>query len=193
MLIVFAIILIVLAVIILILTLPVKVRLDFRNLYLEAKVTLFKVPIYKWHSKDKEDPSSTITIEDQVKEFEGQTITIGEEIKLLIEFFKSVFYLLEHYVTVRYLSLKVKVGTGDAATTAVSVGIVWASVYNLLGIVSRLVDIDDHKVESTPDYNEQIFLVDGNCIIKTKLFMLFIYAYLKKNFEKIISREGKED
>ena len=186
-------ILVVLAAVILILNLPVKVNLDFKNFYLKSRVTLFKIPIYKWHSKDKENGLSSLSVEEQVKEFEGQTITISEEIKLLIEFFKSVFYLLEHYVVVKSLSLKVKVGTGDAATTAICVGIVWAAVYNLLGFIGKIVEIDEHSVESVPEYKEQVFSVNGNCIIRTKLFMLFIYVYLKKNFEKIISREGKED
>ena len=45
-----------------------------------------------------------------------------------------------------------------------------------MGIVGRIVSIDNHSVEISPDYSRQVFSSEGQCIIKSRIvYIIIIY------------------
>lgn len=188
---------IVLAVIILILFAPLRFVLTFENSDFSAKVVLAGVPVYSYKSdsENKEKKSSKksvdVAVEDKVKSFERDTLSLGEKIKAITSVSRLGARLLNKYVCIKNFTLRLRIGTGDAATTAVSVGLIWAAIYNLLGIVGRIVYIDNHSVEITPDYTGQVYFAEGKCIIKSRVAYIIIIAITI--LLKINSLRGKED
>ncbi len=181
---------VVLTVIILILFAPLKLSLSFENSDFRAKVVLAGIPIYTYKGK-KDKKSIDEAVEDKVKSLEKDTLSLGKKIKTLVSVSRLAARLLGKYTSIKNFSLKLSIGTGDAATTAVSVGIGWAAIYNLLGIVGRIVYIDNHSVEISPDYSNQVFCAEGKCIIKSRIVYIIIIAITI--LLKIKPRKGKED
>ena len=181
---------VVLAVIHLILFAPLRLILSFENSKFRAKVVLAGIPIYTYKGK-KDKKSIDEAVEDKVKSLEKDTLSFGEKIKGIVSASRLAAKLLGKYTSVKDFSLKLSIGTGDAATTAVSVGIGWAAVYNLLGTVGRIVYIDNHSVEISPDYSKQVFSADGKCIIKSRIVYIIIIAITI--LLKIKPQKGKED
>lgn len=166
---------VVLAVIILILFAPLKLSLSFENSRFRAKVVLAGIPIYTYKGK-KDKKSVDEAVEDRVKSLEKDTLSLGEKIKHLASVSRLAARLLGKYTFIKDFGLKLSIGTGDAATTAVSVGLGWAAIYNLLGILGRIVSIDNHSVEISPDYSRQVFSAEGKCIIKSRIVYIIIIA-----------------
>ena len=179
-----------LAVIILILFAPLRLILSFENSNFRAKVVLAGIPVYTYRGK-KHKKSVDGAVEDKVKLLEKETLSLGKKIKGFVNASRLAARLLGKYTSIKDFSLRLSIGTGDAATTAVSVGIGWAAIYNLLGIVGRIVYIDNHSVEITPDYSKQVFSADGKCIIKSRI--VYIIIIVISFLMKIKSRKGKED
>ena len=187
---------VVLAAIILILFAPLRLILSFENSDFRAKVVLAGIPVYTYKGK-KDKKSIDEAVEDRVKLLEKDTLSLGEKIKGLVGASRLAARLLGKYTSIKNFSLKLLIGTGDAATTAVSVGLSWAAIYNLLGIVGRIVYIDNHSVEISPDYSGQVFSAEGKCIIKSRIVYIIIIAItilLKIKSRNHPSMEkGKED
>ena len=188
---------IILAILILILFAPLKLVLSFKNTDISAKLSLAGIPVYvkKSDSAKKENKSSKKnvdeTIEDKVKSIEKDALSFGEKIELLVTVFKTTAKLAGRYVTIKDLKLAISVGTGDAASTAVGTGILWAAVYNLIGIVGRIIPIDSHSVEISPDYGEENYQADGVCIFKSRVaYIIIILITILLN---INPKKGKED
>ncbi len=164
-----------LAVIILILFAPLRLSLSFKNSDFRAKIVLAGIPMYTYKGK-KDKKSIDEAVEDRVKSLEKDTLSLGEKIKRIASISRLAAKLLGKYTSIKNFSLKLSIGTGDAASTAVSVGLSWAAIYNLLGIVGRIVSIDNHSVEISPDYSRHVFSSEGKCIIKSRIVYIIIIA-----------------
>ena len=83
------------------------------------------------------------------------------------------------YLNVDEFEVEINVGTGDAATTAISVGALWAVVYNFIGTLGMFVYIDNPKVAIVPSYNEMQFKTNARCIIYCRIVhIIFIMLFL---------------
>ena len=101
------------------------------------------------------------------------------------EFLDPFRRALRRIVRVDKLNAMIRVGTTDAADTAVYTGMTWAVAGNLLGLVTRFVTIVRPNITVEPAYNESVLSAEGDCIIHTNIANIIgaaaivAFAYLK--------------
>ena len=170
-----AIISVILIVLVLVLFSQVKAILKYNNGKFKLNVMLWGIKVYSFKKKEKMTPDNP---EEKAKKFEKDASKLAFKLSDVLELYKTAVRLLKRFVSVDSVKVKIKTGTGDAATTAVSTGALWAAVYNLLGIIGRIMYINNHKVEVTPDYSGASFNANGECIIKSRVVYIIIIAIL---------------
>ncbi len=107
------------------------------------------------------------------------------------DLFGTSIRLLKKYAFIKILDLYIKVGTSDAATTAIATGTLWASVYSLIGVIAGIVPVEKHNVNIVPDYVNAVFTLNGKCIIKSRVVHIIIIAVTI--LKKINPQKGKEE
>ena len=178
----------ILLILILILFLSVRLELSYKEGKFRLDVFVCNIRAYSLKKKEKSVPESN---EEKTAEFEKKTKKLSSKLKHFRDICSFAVKLLKKYVSITSLKMKVKIGTGDAAVTAISVGALWATIYSALGIVGQIMYIDKHNVEITPDYANTLFEYDGECIIKSRVVYIIIIAMLI--LFKIKTLKGKED
>lgn len=179
---------IILAILVLLLIAPLKVLIQYEDGDFKLNVYFYGIKVFSLKEKEKETSDEP---EKKAEKFKDDTNKLAFKLSDIIDLYKTSVRLLKKYVSIVSVKLKIKVGTGDAATTAISTGALWAVVYNLLGIVGRIMYIDKHKVEITPDYSKASFNAEGECIIKSRVVYIIIIAITI--LFKIKSLKGKEE
>lgn len=113
-----------------------------------------------------------------------------------LDFILSLFgdfrrFVRKHF-TLTDFSLKITVGTAEAASTAVSTGMIWSLAYNLLALFDKLVYVKEPKVEVEPKFNEATFSVSAGGIITTNLAYIIataiVFAYKLFKYKRIKTR-----
>lgn len=182
----------IIAIIVLLLFLPLKVVFSYHEKVFSTKVFIFGVRVFK-HSpkpKNKKDKKKD-NAEDMVKKAEKSVGNLGERIRHYASVSKKATTLARKYAKIKSIRLRMKIGVGDAPSTAISTGIIWGQVYTLIGIIGSIMYIDNHDVEITPVYNESVLSLDGECIIESRIvYIIFIAITI---LIKINSRKGKEE
>ena len=183
---------IVIILVIFILCAPVAAELSFMEKELLVRVTLWGIPVLKLKpKKKKKETIKNKTPEEKTKSFEKKTKNLGERLRRFAHICKTSARLLRKYTRIKDFSINIRVGTGDAAITAVSTGALWAAVYTLLGIVGTIIYIDRHNVNIIPDYAQSLFNAEGKCIIKSRIAYIIIIAITI--LIKINHLKGKEE
>ena len=173
----------VLAVIVLLLFVPVKVEIHFENKKTDVKVKVFGIPL-KRVTPAKEVKESH---EQARKLFENNTKKLSQKIRDFAVIFKTTAKLTRRYAKVENISIRINFGTGDAATTAVSTGVLWSLVCGCVSAVSLVARAEKPSIEITPAFNECFFNSEGMCIISSRLVYITIIAI--KILIKIKTRE----
>lgn len=182
----------IIAIIVLLLFLPLKIIFSYHEKVFSTKVFVSGVRVFK-HSpktKNKKDKKKD-NAEETVKKAEKSVGKLGERIRHYASVSKKATTLARKYAKIKSISLRMKIGAGDAPSTAISTGIMWGQVYTLIGIIGSIMYIDNHDVDVTPVYNETVLSIDGECIIKSRIvYIIFIAITI---LIKINSRKGKEE
>ncbi len=182
----------IIAIIILLLFLPLKIVFSYHEKVFSTKVFILGVRVFK-HSpkpKNKKDKKKD-NAEETVKKAEKSVGKLGERIRHYASVSKKATTLARKYAKIKSICLRMKLGVGDAPSTAISTGIMWGQVYTLIGIIGSIMYIDNHDVEITPVYNESVLSLDGECIIESRIvYIIFIAITI---LIKINSRKGKEE
>lgn len=179
---------IVILLIICILYAPVETEASFKGKDAFVRIKLWGIPVLKLNPrKKKKAESEKKSPEEKAKSFEKKTKSLGERLSSFAKMCTLAVKLLRKYARIKNISVSIRVGTGDAAITAVSAGALWAAVYALLGIVGSIIYIDKHSVDIAPDYGEAHFSAEGKCIIKSRIAYIIIIAIT------ILVRKGKEE
>lgn len=74
---------------------------------------------------------------------------------------------LRKLIKIEELNVSVRVGTQDAANTAIYTGMLWGAVGGMLGLVTRFMTVEKQDIAVTPAYNETVLAAAGGCIIRT--------------------------
>ncbi len=178
-------IIIVLVILICILFLPIKAELLYKE-QARLKVSFVGIPIYKKILKKKEN-QKTKTPEEKAQKLDKSSKKLGKKIKEFKAFYKMATKLLNRYVKLDEIMIKIEFGTGDAPTTAISTGALWGIVYGLIGKIGSICQIQKHDVVINPNYNNTIFSFEGKCIIKSSIAYIIIIAItilMKRNKEE---------
>lgn len=187
---IYAIIAAILIILIGILFLPLKIEASYGEKYIPVKIFIAGIPVFKFTPKKTQKQPDRSPNEKAVK-LEKDMWTIGERIKHFADLYTTTVRLLKKYVSIDSVKLQIDVGTGDAASTAISTGVLWGAVYGLLGIIGSIMYINKHDVHINPVYEKAEFSFDGKCIIKSSIaYIIFIAITI---LIKIKSRKGKEE
>ncbi len=92
--------------------------------------------------------------------------------------------------TFKELDIYVRYGNGDASDTAVSVGVLWGVIYNVIGFISHTAVINKHKENVEADFNSNMLDIRVKGILSTRIVNI-IYAekLIKKQYKKINSKK----
>lgn len=190
----YAIISVILIILICILFLPLKIEVSYKEKKLGLAAYIIGIPLYKKDSllkSKKGEKHSEKNPQERVGELEKDAFTLGERIEHYAEIYNNTVKLLRKYAEISNLDLKIEVGTGDAATTAVGTGALWGVVYRLIAIIGSIMYINKHHVDINPVYTNTVFSLEGECIIKSRIvYIIFIMTTI---LIKIKSRKGKEE
>lgn len=163
----------VLIILVIIMLLPVKAGIVFDEgkLLTELKLLCFKFKLKKTKGKKKKDAPKKKS-EEAV--FSDKLIKAQERLLHFSDIYAHTSRLTKKYLNVKELTVNLTVGTGDAATTAVSVGVLWGIVYNFIGALGLFLYIDNPNVSVNPDYSESKFKSKVQCIISTRIVYIII-------------------
>lgn len=156
-----------------ILFLPVKIETGFENKNTFLEIYIGKFRVHKNQKKRKAEPREP---QKEAGEFEKKTKSFTKKIKEFSSLCTRAARLLKKYVHLEEISLDVTLGTGDAPTTAIGTGGLWAVSYALVGAVGKIMQPEKYNVLVTPDYSETKFRAKGKCILKSRIVYIIIIA-----------------
>ena len=171
--------------ILLILIMLLKVKIEFS--YSDKKLSVFfKMLFLKKKIRSNKKVKSTEKsrkAESEEALFTDRLIKAQEKIRHFYDIHTKLSQLTKKYFNVEKFEVNIDVGTGDAATTAISVGALWAVVYNFIGALGMLIYIDNPEVEILPNYKETRFKTNARCILSCRIvhIIFIIISFLINN------------
>ena len=173
----------VIAIIVLLLFVPVKVEIRFKNKKTDIRVKALGIPIKRIPPAKEIRETHAHTREM----FEKDTKKFTQKLHDFAAAYKSAVRLTRKYVKIENVEVRINFGTGEAASTAVSTGVLWSLVCSGVSAISYVAKTNKPTIEITPHFNECFFNCDGMCIISSRLVHITIIAL--KILLKIKSRE----
>lgn len=119
--------------------------------------------------KDIKKDKAFINIDDII-----QIYRKVERNKLVYQTISS--YILDK-VEIKKISWTTKIGTDDAAITAIIFGFFWLVESSVLSILLCNKNINDYHINVFPEFSQSIFEIDVFCIFKLKLVYIIIAGY----------------
>lgn len=171
-----------------ILFLPLKVYLSYKNGNLAVSVGIL---FLKKKLSKKSKIMQNKAMEEDEKVVTDKAVNLTQKMNSFIDVFPKAARLTKKLVTIKPLEIKIATGTGDAALTAISCGALWAVIYNFIGVLACIVNVEDLSCDVSPDYTQSSFTAEGKCIIVSRIaYIIFIAAIV---LLKLKSRKGKEE
>ena len=171
-----------------ILFLPLKVYVSYEKgkLSVSAGMLFFRIKLLK----NNKSTQKKVTV-DSEEAVTKKTVGLTEKLNSFLEIFPKAARLTKRLITIKPLEIKIITGTTDAALTAISCGALWAVIYNFVGVLACIVNVEDLSLDVSPDYAQSLFQAEGKCIIKSRIaYIIFIAATV---LLKLKSRKGKEE
>ncbi len=160
----------VLLIFILILFIPVSAEFKIKNTDVKVSIKILGIPIKKIKTKKKEKK------EPDKESFEKSTKSFTQKIKDFIKLYKTTVRLTKKYVKVKNTNVEINFGTGEAATTAVSTGALWAIVCGAVSALSHITKMDKPEIKINPVFNTALFDARAGCILYSRLVYIIIIA-----------------
>lgn len=144
-----------------------------KDLSYEIKWTLFGGKFKKTlklnkSSKDKKKPSKKSEPEKK------QTLTeklgaFNDTLGTIKKIYSKSSSKLRKSAFIQKIHLRLRFGVDDAFITGTLTGLIWATIYNLVAIVSRFFRVTEPDFEIIPVYDEETFDAEGECILSFRL------------------------
>ncbi len=139
-----------------------------------------KIPITNLTGKDKNTPVSNANTESVNQEHKSadddNPIYSMHSIREILDNYKKFYAIYEPYINkIKRKSISnsiywhTKIGTNDAAETAIMVGIVWIIKGSIMSFMAREYNFSDVFIDVIPNYNTNIFETTVDCIFNIKL------------------------
>jgi len=176
---------------ILVLFLPIKVIVD-NEISLYLKIKLGTLTIYK-HSLKRNKNIKEKSTEEKVDDTDKKATSLTNKIKYYLETSRPVAVLVKKYIEIESIFLNAEIGTSEASSTAICVGVMWSAIYRILGVLGSFMYISDHRVNITPFFNERKFSLKGKCIFKSRLvYIIIIATTILIKFKPLRARRSKQ-
>ena len=125
------------------------------TIYLFGKIPVKKLTLYPPQTKRKKDKARKVRKKRDIKQLKQAAYVLK---KL---FFKS--FVLNDF------KLYVRVGTGDAAQTAVIYGLLWTLAGFIPEFVFTKFKVKNREIKIETDFKEKVWKVNFNCIFSLKI------------------------
>ena len=102
---------------------------------------------------------------------------IYKKVKNNMAFYKAISSYMLDKIEIKKLNWTTRVGTNDAAITAIISGFFWFVETFVLSILFRKKSISDYCIDVLPEFNQSVFEIDVFCIFKLKLVYIIIAGY----------------
>lgn len=173
-----------------------KLKVFFKSILFRYTLDDEKLKSFSGKSKGggkNEKSASRELEEDKEKTAEGFFAKLEKaktqffEVREIVE---TVFQSSGHRVEFSNIYIRSKFGTGDAAHTGMAYGAVWTIIGNVYAFLCRFFKIEFPEVELIPAFNETIFEIEAEGIIKMRLVhiisaaLMGFRAYKKHRKEK---------
>lgn len=88
-------------------------------------------------------------------------------------------------INIKKLDLNIDFGMSDAAITGITTGILWASVYSVFAVITKIVTVHKHNFKIDPIFNKSVFTIKCDGIIYARLVNIINAGFmLLKNYNK---------
>lgn len=181
---------IILVFLIFLLFIPLGVGAKYENgAFVIVKIAFFSfdIPINKLIGEKKQKKNKATEKQKKPEdEIEKSIVGLDFVLSLLGDFRRFV----RKGFSLSDFKLNLTFGTADAASTAVTTGLLYTLVYNLLGLVDKLMKVDNPEVNIKPIFNEATFAITATGIIQTTLAhiiptaIIFAYKFFKYKSQK---------
>ncbi len=177
---------------------PLRLEITMKNTKSDIELTalwgLIKLSpdIFKKKTSQNKEKSSVKEKGEQTQDAILKRLNDG--IYLLKRIYKT-FSSSRHFCQKRLIAEKVTADISfslyDAAITGIGTGLVWSLLYQLLGTLSVVAVIDEHKFNVEPVYEEKLFFnQEINCILKFRIvniigiLLMVLYQFKKSGKER---------
>lgn len=181
---------IILAFLVFVLFMPIGIGVKYENgAFVIVKIAFFSfnIPVNKLIGAKKQKKEKTSEKPKKPEEeIEKSIIGLDFILSLLGDFRRFV----RKGISLSDFKLDLTFGTADAASTAVTTGLLYTLVYNLLGLIDKLMKVKEPKVNITPIFNDATFHITATGIIRTTLAhiiataIVFAYKFFKYKRQK---------
>ena len=91
------------------------------------------------------------------------------------------------------IAINVDFGMGDAASTGILTGALWAGIYNVISFVAGIIRICKPEVQVNPDFNSEHLSLSAECIISTRLAnLMFAVVSIGISYLRLIRKSNKK-
>lgn len=159
-----------------ILFIPIRVGVGYYDeLSVFVKIGLFKKSILP--KKKAEKPALVNEDKEEVKEpkpkrklsfYKGLIKAVKKDVYSVLN------YMSKHGVKIDNLDFKLKFGWNDKASVGMMYGLANAFVYTVMGALHNVLTIRDFNIDIDADYENEIFELGLDCILKTRLWHIII-------------------
>ena len=174
------------------LTAKIKIFFEYKKypgekLYIDYKITLGGISLNsvikkQTAKKTKEKPKDKKGIIQKLKD-------LAKVISIVAKVYSKNRWFIQKRLTAEDISFHLKFGLADAASTGIATGAIWAVLYNILALISRIGTLKNHNFEVVPVYTEEGFISEGSFklsfrligIISVLLRLYLTYKKLTKN------------
>lgn len=171
--------LIVVIILLIVLFIPVGIGAKYEDgVFVIVKISILKFDIPLNRKVKKLSKKNNSSPDDDLNK---SIISIDFILSLLGDFRRFV----RKRLCLEEFNLNLTFGTSEASSTAVSTGALWGIVYNLLGLVDKVVRVKNPKVDITPEFNTLTLRVSTQGIVTSciahiiAVTVVFVFKYLK--------------
>ncbi|MBE7037443.1 MAG: DUF2953 domain-containing protein [Ruminococcaceae bacterium] len=140
------------------------------------------------NKENEEKETKKEEIKDEEKE-KTSFIEKAKDVKKNFDIIKDTFsnskQSIKKTINIKKLDLNIDFGLSDAALTGISTGVLWASVYSVFSVLTKIVTVHKHNFKIDPIFNKTVFTVKCDGIIYARLVNIISAGFmLLKNYNK---------
>lgn len=167
-------------------TVPIKITADYADGTYRLKIKILGI------SADMEKLGKSFSKKKKKSTEEAQPVTADEQDAALMDKINNVYKLVcrirnvyndsRHFVSKRFYAdniyVNISFGTWDAALTGIATGAMWAMLYEILGFITTVATVNNHKFDVDSVYDRCFFDIKAGAVFKFRIVSVVGIALL---------------